>query len=138
MKKNIVVTILASFLFIFSFLPDTHAATYTAGVVTAYTGAKYGHGSTLFPNEAYKTVAVHKKSNNQPIFNFGTNIVTQKALYLDGYGNQKIFEVTDTDGSKRKSDKYWFDVYFGTTTTKNHNNAVKFGEKNKNVTYSTM
>ena len=130
---------LACFLLIFPFSSETHAD-YTADVVTAYTGNSIGQGGELYKNKQYKTVAVHQKSktNKDPIYNFGTLLVTKKALYLDGYGNKYLFEVTDTGDLNRKRGLYWFDVYYGTSTTINKYNATKFGEKNKNVVYSTV
>ncbi|MCM3742426.1 hypothetical protein M3210_19725 [Oceanobacillus luteolus] len=137
MKKNIVIFTLACFLFVFTFSSTTHA--YTAGEVTAYTGGTIGHGSYLFPNKQYQTVAVHQKSktNKDPIFPFGSEIVTSKPLYLNGYGNKSLFMVTDTGDLDRKRDYYWFDVYFGTSNSTNVKNAIEFGTK-YNIVYSVF
>ncbi|MFJ7407101.1 MULTISPECIES: hypothetical protein [unclassified Lysinibacillus] len=153
------ISILTCFIFIFTFLPKTHAAEtqdvetqdieaqdvetkaateHTAGVVTGYTGSTIGHGGTKYPNEQYNTVAIHQKStnNHDPIFNFGTTILTKNALYVPGYGNKTIFKVTDTGDLDRKRDLYWFDVYFGLTNTTNTNNAKLFGVSNTNIAYT--
>src|SRR5690606_7304259 len=109
---------------------------YIAGEVTAYTGSTIGHGSTVYPNRQYQTVAVHqKKWSSQPIFPFGREIITSKPLYLNGHGNRSLFRVTDTGDLTHYRDYYWFDVYFGTKTTTNNRNANNFGTK-YNISYS--
>lgn len=149
MKKNTFISILTCFIFIFTFSLktqanetqdiETQAATeHTAGVVTGYTGARLGHGGENYPNEQYMTVAVHQKSltNHDPIFPFGTTILTKNALPVEGYGNKTIFKVTDTGDLNRVRDLYWFDVYFGLKNTTNDANANLFGVKNKNIAYT--
>ena len=149
MKKNVVISILSCFVFIFALSSETHAAEQTdaevnaitehvAGVVTAYTGSTVGHGAPAYPNEQYKTVAVHQKSstNSNPIFPFGSKILIKDKLYLEGYGNAFLFTVTDTGDLNRKRDLYWFDVYFGLKNATNDTNANEFGEKNKKIAYT--
>lgn len=137
MKKNTVIFTLACLLFIFTFSSETHA--HTADVVTAYTGETIGHGSYLFPNEQYETVAVHQEyTSTDPIFSFGSEIITENPLHLNGYGNNSTFMVTDTGDLNRDRGYYWFDVYFGTSTSTNIDNAEEFGQKNKNIVYSVF
>lgn len=139
MKKNAVISILTCLILIVTFSSETQASSeHVAGVVTAYTGNTIGHGGSAYPNKQYDTVAVHQKSatNTDPIFVFGTTILTKDVLYLDGYGNATIFKVTDTGDVKRERPLYWFDVYFGTSTSTNIKNARNFGDKNKNVAYT--
>lgn len=154
MKKNTVISILTCFIFIFTFSLKTQAietqdndtpdfetqalSEHIAGVVTGYTGSTIGHGGASYPNEQYMTVAVHQKStsNHDPIFPFGSTILTKNALYVEGYGNKTIFKVTDTGDLNRKRDLYWFDVYFGLKNATNDKNANEFGEKNKNIAYT--
>ncbi len=66
-----------------------------------------------------------------------SEIITEKPLYLNGHGNRSIFQVTDTGDLNRKRPYYWFDIYFGTSTTTNINNAKTFGTK-YNIDYSVF
>lgn len=149
MKKNAFISILFCFVFIFTLSSKTHASEHTdaevtaatehvAGVVTGYTGSIKGQGYPNYPNEQYKTVAVHQKSstNTDPIFVFGSTILIKDDLYVDGYGYKILFHVTDTGDLKRKRDLYWFDVYFGADNAANQKNADNFGVKNTNVAYT--
>ena len=108
-KKNAFISILSCFVFIFTLSSKTHASEHTdaevtaanehvAGVVTGYTGGTVGQGYPNYPNEQYKTVAVHQKSstNSDPIFVFGTTILIKDDLYVEGYGYKILFKVTDT------------------------------------------
>lgn len=138
MKKLLSVTILiAIIMFGFNLESQTQAATtHIFQDVTAYVGSTNGHGGAVYPNKAYSTVAVHQKSytNSAPILDFGTMIITDTSLSLPGYGPRSIFNVTDTGDLNRRWSTYWIDIYFGTNTTTNWNNAVQFGLQNVSYT----
>ncbi|GGP08883.1 hypothetical protein [Oceanobacillus neutriphilus] len=136
MKKMFYTIIFSTILISSIFTPEAQAATTHASQdVTAYTGSTNGSGGMLFPNKAYSTVAVHpKKNSSTPIYPYGTQIKTKSPLSLNGYGSKSTFTISDTGDILYKRSTYWFDVYFGTSTTTNKNNAKKFGEKK--VTYT--
>ena len=98
--------------------------------VTAYTGSITGHGATYgWYNQQYKTVAVHKYSNNNPYIPFGTPIITDTSLYLNGSGYYRnSFTVTDT-GVETSVSPYWLDIYYGNKAWTNDFRAKIFGKK---------
>ncbi|WJQ79476.1 hypothetical protein [Brevibacillus brevis] len=103
--------------------------------VTAYTaisGAKTYHGTTPTP---YLTAAVHPntcgRATSGTLLPYGTNIITSSPLYLPGKGNVEQFYVEDMGDVRcdRGFTRNWFDIYFGTSTTTNINNAKQFGKQ---------
>lgn len=123
---------------VFNFNTEAYATTYTHNNqnTSAFTGYATGHGYTYgYLNVQYNTVAVKKKSNNDPVIPFGTTINLTKSLFLDGANvSRTSFRVTDTGAGTNRS-AYWIDVYYGANTIFNNTNANKFGDA-KIVSYT--
>lgn len=140
--KKFMIFILAQLIVLISYNNFAFAeTTYYNQDVTAYvaaSGALTYHGTT--PTK-YHTIAVHPSTFGNPssgtIFPYGTIIYVPDGFSLPGYTfptkhTFKVEDMGDVNNAKGLS-KYWFDIYFGTNTTENTNNAVSFGKKT--ITY---
>ncbi|MFK8884451.1 hypothetical protein [Bacillus velezensis] len=142
--KKILSVLFAFPLLLLLFTQEVSAARYSNQNVTAYTaksGKKTYHGT--YPTK-YRTAAVHPKTCGKPTSGtklpYGTQIYTDKELYLPGFANgyKDDFLVEDMgDVSCNKGfSAYWFDIYFGVKSQLTDDRANKFGKK-KGVSYTT-
>ncbi|KOP65857.1 hypothetical protein AMS62_11835 [Bacillus sp. FJAT-18019] len=81
--------------------------------------------------------AVHRNkdlggSDYKPVIPFGTQLTTNKSIWLpDGVGYTSTFKVDDTGSGPKRTD-YWIDIYYHKDTA----SAIKYGVIKLDYTYS--
>jgi len=137
--KKLVLGVLFSLLLSSSLnLGNVSAATYNYQDVTAYVASPgaltyYGTTPVLYLTAAVKPKICGNPSSGTKLPN-GTQILTTTQLsFPDGRLRDTFFVKDMSDPNcTRGLTSYAFDLYFGTNTTSNTQNAINFGRKNVN------